>query len=112
CAPPRKHEVLQKPFLRKKRSFKRQASKCGKGKARTFFQVFAEKQEQDAIRRVEEAKHSARVSVELAVVKRKRAQELMEVADIATYRATLALKIAEAVQHEISSDDFVSFVLS
>ncbi|KAI3844888.1 hypothetical protein MKX03_008319 [Papaver bracteatum] len=112
CAPPRKQEMLQKPFLRKKRSFKRQASKCGNGKPRTFFQVFAEEQEQDANRRVEVAKHSAKTSVELAVVKRRRAQELMEIADLATYKATLALKIAEAVQHEIPSDDFVTFILS
>ncbi|KAI3985104.1 hypothetical protein MKX01_027190 [Papaver californicum] len=111
CAPPRKHEMLQKPFLRKKRSFKRQASKCGNGKPRTFFKVFAEEQEQDANRRVEEAKHSAKVAVELADVKRRRAQELMEIADLATYKASLALKIAEAVQHEIPSDDFVTFIL-
>ncbi|KAI3995090.1 hypothetical protein MKX01_031892 [Papaver californicum] len=112
CAPPRKQEMLQKPFLRKKRSFKRQASKCGNGKPRTFFQVFAEEQEQDANRRVDQAKLSAKVSVELAVVKRRRAQELMEIADLATYKATLALKIVEAVQHEIPSDDFVTFILS
>ncbi|RZC83879.1 hypothetical protein C5167_046665 [Papaver somniferum] len=69
--------------------------------------VFAEEQEQDANR-----KRSAKISVELAVVKRRRAQELIEIADLATYKATLALKIAEAVQHEIPSDDFVTFILS
>ncbi|OVA05957.1 Enhancer of polycomb-like [Macleaya cordata] len=111
CAPPRRTLVLQKPFLRKRRSFKRQGSKYGKGKPRTFFQVFAEEQEQDAMRRVQEAKNSASMSVELAVLKRKKAQQLMETADLATYKATLALKIAEAVQHAVSSEDLVSFIL-
>lgn len=73
--------------------------------------VFADEQEQDAMRRVEEAKNSASVSVDLAVIKRKRAQELMEIADLATYKATMALKIAEAAQYEVSSDEFVSFIL-
>lgn len=53
-------------------------------------------EEQNAMLRVEEAKASAKRSVESAVGKRQRAQLLMEIADLATYKAAIALRIAEA----------------
>ncbi|KAF8403240.1 hypothetical protein HHK36_011341 [Tetracentron sinense] len=100
CHPPRRAQLIQKPFFRKRRSFKRQASQFERGKQQSSLQaLWAEHDdlaEQKAILRVQEAKHSARKSVELAVRKRRRAQVLMENADLAAYKATLVLKIAEA----------------
>lgn len=54
--------------------------------------------EQKNILKVQEAEAAAYRSDELAVRKRKRAQLLMEVADNCTYKATMALRIAEALQ--------------
>lgn len=53
-------------------------------------------EEQSAILRIQEAKASADKSVELAILKRQRAQLLMENADLAMYRATMAIRIADA----------------
>lgn len=61
-------------------------------------------EEQNAMRRVEEAKASAKRSLEEAVLKRQRAQLLMQNADLATYKATMALRIAEAAQVTESAD--------
>lgn len=55
-------------------------------------------EEQNAMHRVEEAKASANRCVELAIESRRRAQLLMNNADLATYRAAMALKIAEGAQ--------------
>ena len=49
-----------------------------------------------AILKVQDAKASASKSVELAICKRKRAQLLTENADLAMYRAIMALRIADA----------------
>lgn len=59
---------------------------------------------QDAVCKVEEAKFSARDSMESAIHKRKRAQLLMEIADLATYKAMTALRIAEAAEISESVD--------
>ena len=61
-------------------------------------------EEQNAMHKVEEAKASANRSVELAVQRRQRAQLLMNNADLATYRATMALRIAEGALVWESSD--------
>lgn len=53
-------------------------------------------EEQSAILRIQEAKASADKSVQLAILKRQRAQLLMENADLAMYRATMAIRIADA----------------
>lgn len=53
-------------------------------------------EEQNAVLKVKEANASASKSMQFAVCKRQRAQLLMGNADLATYRATIALKIAEA----------------
>lgn len=61
--------------------------------------------------KVEEAKASVNRHVELSIVKRQRAQLLMENADLATYKATMALRIADAAQISESPDaasDFFS----
>lgn len=46
--------------------------------------------------RLEQAKASAKASMEIAIQKRKRAQSLAENADLATYKAAMLIKIAEA----------------
>lgn len=61
-------------------------------------------EEQSALRKVEEAQASANRSLELAMAKRQRAQSLMGNADLAAYRATMALRIAEAAQVVESPD--------
>ena len=48
--------------------------------------------------KAEEARISLNKSEALAVLKRQRAQSLMENADLATYRAAMALRIAEATR--------------
>lgn len=54
------------------------------------------REEQKAKLRLEEAKASANRLTEVAIHKRQRAQLLMENADLATYKATVAVRIAEA----------------
>lgn len=68
-------------------------------------------QEQNAIHKVEEAKAEADRSVELAIRKRKRAQLLMQNADLVTYKATMAFRIAEAAQVLGSPDAAAAYVL-
>ncbi|GLT93305.1 hypothetical protein SLE2022_111040 [Rubroshorea leprosula] len=103
-----KAPLVHKPVLRKRRSFKRQASH-GRGKQPSFLQAMATEQdaaaeEQNALRNVEAAKVSANRSVESASKKRKRAQLLMENASMSTYKAMMALRIAEAARVAESSD--------
>lgn len=47
--------------------------------------------------KVLKAQEAAKRSQEASIVKRQQAQALMEAADLAVYRATMALKIAEAL---------------
>lgn len=115
CHQPKRTQLNPKPILRKKRSFKRQTSHFGRGKQRNALQVLAAEQnaleEQNAMIKVEEAKASVNRHVELSIVKRQRAQLLMENADLATYKATMALRIADAAQISESPDaasDFFS----
>ncbi|KAI6676610.1 hypothetical protein NL676_037406 [Syzygium grande] len=105
----RKAPLVPKPALRKRRSFKRwQGSQHGRGKQPGLLQALAAErdalEEQSALRKVEEAQASANRSLELAMVKRQRAQSLMGNADLAAYRATMALRIAEAAQVVESPD--------
>ena len=66
--------------------------------------------EQDALEgynsmhKIEEAENSVKRSLEAAILKRRRAQLLMKNADLATYKAAMALKIAEAALFAGSSD--------
>lgn len=66
--------------------------------------MVAEQNARNAINKVERVKASANRSLDLAIAVRKRAQILMENADLATYRAAMAVKIFEAVQRGESSD--------
>ena len=62
-------------------------------------------EQQNAVLKVEEAKAAANRSEGLAVLKRQRAQQLMENADLASYKAAMALKIAELAQIAESTDN-------
>ncbi|XP_010243526.1 PREDICTED: uncharacterized protein LOC104587561 [Nelumbo nucifera] len=110
---PRRAQVVPKPLIRKKRSFKRQASKqFGRGKQPSYLQALAaEHDTMAAIRRVHEAEGSARRSLEVAVAKRQKAQMLMDIADLAVYKATVALKIADTARIAEPQDAAVSSFL-
>ncbi|XVE83827.1 hypothetical protein DITRI_Ditri16bG0118700 [Diplodiscus trichospermus] len=58
--------------------------------------------------KVEEASVSTTRSVESAILKRQQAQLLMQNADMAAYKAMMALRIVEAAQFAESSDDAVA----
>ncbi|XP_028768392.1 uncharacterized protein LOC114726002 [Neltuma alba] len=111
----KKAPLIPKPLLRKRRSFKRQPSQFGRGKQPSVLQAIAAEQdaleEKNAMLRVEEAKASADKSMELAILKRKRAQILMENADLATYKATVLIRIAEAAQVAESTDVSAGYFL-
>ncbi|KAJ8568820.1 hypothetical protein K7X08_032451 [Anisodus acutangulus] len=115
CYQPRRSQVIPKSILRKKRSFKRQGSQAGRGKQRPFLPaIVAEKdalQQQNAVLKVKEAKAAADKSEDLAVWMRQKAQQLMENADLATYKAMMALKIAEAAKIAKSTEAVASFFL-
>lgn len=68
-------------------------------------------EEKNSMLKVKEANASANRSVELAVLKRKRAQFLMENADLATYRAVMAFQISEAARVAESTDATTSYFL-
>lgn len=115
CYQQRRAQLLPKNILRKKRSFKRQPSHSSRGKQRTFLQVVPEQQdaleEKNALLRAQEAKAAASRSEGLAVEKRQTAQLLMENADLATFKAAMALRIAEAARVAESADLAASFFL-
>ena len=68
-------------------------------------------EEQNALLRVQEAKAAASRSGSSAAVKRQRAQLLMENADLATYIAAMALRIADAARIAESADAAASLFL-
>ncbi|XP_077241232.1 uncharacterized protein LOC143881824 [Tasmannia lanceolata] len=102
--PPERAQLLQTPFLRRKRSFKRRASQFGRGKPECFLQAALK---QEAIKKVQEAEHAANRAAELAIVKRSKAQMLMQNADLATYKSIIALKIAEAAEESLEAASMV-----
>ncbi|XWS66293.1 hypothetical protein CRYUN_Cryun05aG0187100 [Craigia yunnanensis] len=107
----KKAPLVPKSFLRKRRSFKRQASHV-RGKQPSLLQALAAEYdtsaEQNAMVKVEEARVSATRSVESAILKRQRAQLLMQNADMAIYKAMMALRVAEAAPFTESSQDAVA----
>ncbi|XP_077230654.1 uncharacterized protein LOC143863774 isoform X2 [Tasmannia lanceolata] len=103
--PPKRAQLIQQPFFRKKRSFKRQASHFGRGKPESFSQA---PDKQEAIKRVQEAEHAVNRAVEIALVKRRKAQMLMQNAELVTYKSIVALKIAQAAEESL---EVVSMVL-
>lgn len=68
-------------------------------------------EEKNATIKVKEANALANRSVEYAALKRKRTQFLMENADLATYKAMMALRIAEAARVAESPDATASYFL-
>lgn len=68
-------------------------------------------EEQNATLRLEEAEVSVKSSVEVAVHKRQRAQLLMNNADLATYKATMAIRIADAALVSDSPDSAAAYLL-
>ncbi|OIT00094.1 PREDICTED: uncharacterized protein LOC109228665 [Nicotiana attenuata] len=115
CYQPRRTQVIPKSILRKKRSFKRQGSQAGRGKHRPFLQAMVSEkdtlQRQNSVLKVQEAKAAADKSEDLAVRLRQRAQQLMENADLATYKAAMALKIAEAAKIAKSTKGVAPFFI-
>lgn len=97
--PKRTEQLNIKAVLRKKRSFRKRGSQAGRGKQLTFLKAaLYEKnsvEEADNTLKVEETETAAKRAEEGAIMKRERAQMLMEVADLLTYKATMALRIAE-----------------
>lgn len=67
--------------------------------------------QQNNAHKLKEAKAAANRYEGLAVLKRQRAQMLMENADLATYKAMMALRIAEAAQIDETPDTVASFFL-
>ncbi|GLT88771.1 hypothetical protein SLE2022_067820 [Rubroshorea leprosula] len=101
--------VFQKkisPFVPKR---KRRSFRChGRGRQPSVLQAVAVEEdaveEQNALQQVEQARVSANRSMESAVEKRQRVQLLMENANMATYKAMVALRIAEAARVVVFSD--------
>ncbi|KAF5799038.1 putative enhancer of polycomb protein [Helianthus annuus] len=87
--------------LRKKRSFRRRASQRFAEKPFDFKKAMLNDEklleESKAYIKVHEAQEAAKRSEEASIIKRQQAQALMEAADLAIYRATMALRIAEAL---------------
>ncbi|KAI3706033.1 hypothetical protein L1987_76286 [Smallanthus sonchifolius] len=105
CKPNRSEQLNFKSVLRKKRSFRQRGTQAGRGKQLTFLKaalhentetVAAEAEAENVATKVEETEVVANWAEQEAVMKRERAQLLMKVADLLTYKATMAVKIAES----------------
>ncbi|KAL0912803.1 hypothetical protein M5K25_016210 [Dendrobium thyrsiflorum] len=94
----RKPQLMQRQVLRKRRSLKRMRSHVGRGKPAWGFDSKAkEEAKAEALLKVHEAENAWRLSMEVAVPLRRRAQLLMENADLAAYKSFMALRISEAI---------------
>nr|GMC72861.1 uncharacterized protein LOC109187862 [Ipomoea batatas] len=106
---PRTQEI-PKSVIRKKKLFKRQKSQAGRGKQLTFLKAVEDaQQQQSAMVKIKEAEAAAHKQECVAVVKRQKAQQLMESADLLTFKAMMALRIAEAAKTAESADGAASF---
>ncbi|CAN6438737.1 unnamed protein product [Victoria cruziana] len=97
--PVRRAQLIQKPFLKKKRSFKMTRSgrqQGGRGKPEAFLQEGAYAEE---LRRIREAQEAAKKAGEAAISKRRKAQALMRSADLAVFKSVMATRIAFAKQN-------------
>ncbi|KAK1431426.1 hypothetical protein QVD17_07885 [Tagetes erecta] len=101
--PKRPEQLNLKSVLRKKRSFRQRGTQAGRGKQLTFLKAAlyeetktVDAEEEDTAIKVEETEAEADWAEQAAVMKRQRAQLLMEVADLLTYKAAMAVKIAES----------------
>ncbi|KAH6801649.1 hypothetical protein C2S51_033095 [Perilla frutescens var. frutescens] len=113
---PTRSQVVPNFVFRKKRSFKRKASLYWRGKQRHLFKAIAAEGAglgpKNSVNDLQEAKDAAGKYEGLATLKRQRAQMLMENADLATYKATMAVRIAEAAaQVEEAPERVASFFL-
>ncbi|KAJ9540245.1 hypothetical protein OSB04_026751 [Centaurea solstitialis] len=96
----RARRYLTSAVIRKKRSSRRRASQRCAGKQLDFFKAAIMNDENKLAKelvKVHEAEESAKRAEAAAIVKRKEAQSAMETADLATYRAAMALRIAAQV---------------
>ncbi|XP_076955499.1 uncharacterized protein LOC143630329 [Bidens hawaiensis] len=99
---PKRHEPLNlKSVLRKKRSFRQRGTQAGRGKELTFlkaalFENTRTVEAENTATKVEETEAAAIWAEQMAVMKRERAQLLMKVADILTYKAAIAMKITDS----------------
>lgn len=98
--PKRTEQLNIKAVLRKKRSFRQRGNQLGRGKQLNFLKAALHEKSaaddaQNATMKVEETERAAKRAEQAAIVKRQRAQVLMENADLLTYKATMALGIAE-----------------
>ncbi|KAI3757152.1 hypothetical protein L6452_04686 [Arctium lappa] len=98
--PKRTEQLNIKAVLRKKRSFRQRGNQLGRGKQLNFLKAaLNEKSAADdalnATIKVEETERAAKRAEQAAIVKRERAQLLVENADLLTYKAMMALGIAE-----------------
>ncbi|KAK9122736.1 hypothetical protein Sjap_012338 [Stephania japonica] len=96
--PTRKPPLAQDSVNRKKRSLKQQSSQSARTNQRISTPAVTVETEQETLKKIQEAKDSLKLSVEVAVQKRKRAQALMSNADLAAYWATMAVRIAESAE--------------
>ncbi|KAI3807636.1 hypothetical protein L1987_23568 [Smallanthus sonchifolius] len=111
---PKNNEQLNlKAVLRKKRSFRQRGTQAGRGKQLTFLKAALYEKtkpvaaEADNISiKVQETEQAASRAEQDAIMKRQRAQLLMEVADLLTYKASIAVKIAEARATSGSVEDY------
>ncbi|KAK7277245.1 hypothetical protein RIF29_18396 [Crotalaria pallida] len=94
----KKPTLTPKPSMRKRRPFRRQPSWFGRSNQPSLSKAEQDALEEAAMHRFEEANASAKMRMELAIEKRKRAQSLAENVDLAIYRATMSVREAEAVQ--------------
>ncbi|KAE8671857.1 Enhancer of polycomb-like transcription factor protein, putative isoform 2 [Hibiscus syriacus] len=110
-----KAPVVPQPFLRKRRSFKRQANQAREKQPsllQAMIAAYDASVEEDVMVKVEEARAAAMSSIESAIVRRQHAQLLMQNADMATYKAMMALRIAEAASlTELSEDSVAHFLI-
>ncbi|CAI9773917.1 unnamed protein product [Fraxinus pennsylvanica] len=110
---PKRTQMIPKSVLRKKRSFKRHGSQAGRGKQPPSLQATAEldalEQQKNFFKvqeaKVQEAKAAANRFEGFAILKRQRAQTLIENADLVTYKAMMALRIAETTRSTVSQSD-------
>ncbi|KAK4790250.1 hypothetical protein SAY86_017554 [Trapa natans] len=96
---PRKAQFALKPALRKKRTFKRQARRTH-GRGKQLGLIKASVAHRDSIQSHEflQKKLGEAGPLDIAVSKRQRAQFLMEIADLAAYKAMMILRIAMTAQ--------------
>ncbi|XP_058751717.1 uncharacterized protein LOC131624821 [Vicia villosa] len=103
-----------KALRQKKRSFRRRPSN---NQLHRVLQSFSNDQDvldeyKEAFAKVEAAKEAANKAMELAIQKRTRAQSLAQNADLAMYKATMLMRIAEATQAGVSVDEVAEHFLN